>query len=248
MKIKRLTFLAILSLIYAVQAFASDYDIYKQKGDNSPKWDSYVESAFSAFDSGNLGPAEMFLQRAVARGCNDGLVYMKIALFNEANKNYKAAVNYTKKAAKLLPSQYPDHQLTRDLDQTLGRILFLNDNKKEADHYLRAAVAKDEDFTSLYFLGQLERERGNLSKAADFFERSLRTKYPEGASPTIGILIMTELGKCYYELKNFDTSLTWWDRILKLEPSNQVAVSFKEKIQQQKFNEQEKKMIEEIVK
>lgn len=249
MKINRLSLAAALIISIATPSvWASDWDAYLKNGHRSPVWDSYVESGFTAFDSGNLGPAELFLQRAVARGCSDGLVYLKIGLFNEAKKNYKQAIASFQKAYDRLPASYPNHPMAKKSDVFLGRVLFLNGQKEEAIPHLQKAIAQEEDFTSLYFLGQIERDKRNFAAAAKLFERSLRTTYPEGTSPAIGILIMTDIAKCYFELKNFDPSLDWWNKILMVDPANATAISYKNEIEKQKFKEREKKMIEEIVK
>lgn len=241
---------AILLIISStcIASTASDFEAYQKTGHKSPKWDSFVEAGFSSFGTGNMGSAEIFLQRAIAKGCNDGLVYSKIGLYFESQKNYKKALGYFQKAHKTLPSQYPNHEITRSMNETLGRILFLNDEKKQASVYLQKVIDQKEDFTSLYFLGQIKKENGEFETAIKLFERSLNTKYPKELSPNVGVLIMTDIGKTFYELKNFDSSLKWWNTILKIDPNNETALSYKIDIEKQKFKEHEQKVIRDIIK
>ncbi|MBI2342385.1 MAG: hypothetical protein HYU98_06615 [Deltaproteobacteria bacterium] len=227
--------------------FASDWNEYQKNGSKNSKWDSFVEAGFNAFEGGNLGSAEMFLQRAIARGCNDGLVYAKIGIYYEAQSNYKKAAEFLKKASKLLPNQYPAHVLTKSIDEYLGRVLFLKGDIKESATYLNKAIEHAESFTSLYLLGQISRMDKDYNTAIKYFERALLAEHPKGLSPNIDILIMTEIGKSYFELKKFDISLEWWNRILTFDPVNQAAESYKSDIEKQRYKEEEKKVLERIV-
>lgn len=235
------------SLLLTTVVSASDWDDYQKSGHKNSKWDSYVEAGFSSFENGNVGTAEMFLQRAVARGCNDGLVYTKIGFYYEAQKNYKKAINYLKKAYQKLPVQYPNAENTKLMDESLGRNLFLAGNANAAEPYLQKAVDKKESFMSLYILGQIIRTKGGYEKAIELFERALKSDRPKDIPPAIDILIMTEIAKAQYELKNYDASLEWWNKVLSMNPMNQTAQSYKTNIEQQKFKEQEQKSMEEIL-
>ncbi|OGQ48265.1 MAG: hypothetical protein A3I09_03620 [Deltaproteobacteria bacterium RIFCSPLOWO2_02_FULL_47_10] len=242
-------FLIVFLVIFGLKtALATDLDEYQKYGDKNSKWDEHVGAGFSSFDSGNLGAAEMFLQRALARGCKDGLVYAKIGLYYEDQGNYKKALSFMRLAAKRLSEQYPSHQITKSMHKLLGRVLFLNNQSDEAEPYLQKAVNAEEDFTSLYLLGQIRRMNGAYPDAVKLFERALVAKRPTDVSPVIDMAIMTELGKVYYEMKQFDVSLKWWDKILSMDPANQVAPSYKQKIEQMRFKEKERKILEEIVK
>ncbi len=237
----------VIVLLISVPAIASDWESYQKSGDKNPKWDDYIQAGFTSFDSGNLGPAEMFLQRAIARGCEDGLVYVKIGLYNEAQRNYKKAIEYLKKAAPLLQKQYPNHEMTRSIDDFLGRNFFLSGDKNEAIPYLQRGAEKD-SFTALYFLGQIYRDKQQLDDAGEYFQKALSAKHPEGLPPSVDILIMTELGKILYTQKRIDKSYTVWVEILKHDPANQVALSYKNKIDKDRYSEKEKKVMEEMTK
>jgi tetratricopeptide (TPR) repeat protein len=228
-------------------AFASDWQEYQRNGDKNSKWDSFVEAGFNAFEGSNLGSAEMFLQRAIARGCNDGLVYTKIAIYYEAQSNYKKAAEFFKKASKLLSNQYPSHILTKSIDEFLGRVLFLKGDIREAAPYLNRAVERNASFTALYLFAQLSRTDKDYNVAIKYFEKALLADHPKGLSPNIDILIMIEIGKSYFELKKFDISLEWWNRILAFDPANPTAETYKADIEKQRYKEEERKVLEQIV-
>lgn len=232
------------SLAYA----QNDWADYQKSGHQGPKWDEFVKAGFTAFDGGNLGSAEMFLQRAIARGCDDGLAYAKIGLFYEAQGNYKKALDYFQKAAKKLSLQYPNHELTKSMNEIMGRVLYIFGQKDKAESYLKKAIENKENFTALYFLGQYAREKDELKDAITLLERALKAERPQGVLPNIDILIMIEIGKANFELKKFDESLSWWNKILTLDPYNQTALSYKSNIDRQKYKEKERKVLEGITK
>lgn len=244
---KKTILIALLLALIPVFAFSSDWDEYQRYGTKGVKWDEYVKAGMGAFDSGNLGSAEMFFQRAIARGCNDGLVLAKIGLFYEAQNNYKKAADYFRKALKKLPTQYPSHEYTKLIDEMLGRTLFMLGNKAEAEEYLKTSIQKGENFTSLYLLGQIASEKKDTEGSITYMERALKASPPEQVDPRVNIIMMLQLGKAYYDKKEFETSLAWWNKVLSIDPANQVAQSYKKDIEQQKFKEEEKKVIQRIV-
>jgi tetratricopeptide (TPR) repeat protein len=241
-----------LFTVHCPLAFAanttSDWEDYQKSGHHNLKWDPYIESGFSAFDGGNFGPAEMFLQRAIARGCDDGLVYAKIGTYYETQKNYKKAVDYYKKAAKKLSKQYPKNQTTRSIDEWTGRVLFTMGSQEESIPYLLKALEYREGFLPLYFLGQIYRDRGELDKTILYYGRALKAEHPEGTPPSVDILIMTELGTIYHNMKSEDMALEWFNRILAIDPANQIANSYKAEYDRKKYKEEERRVLEEIVK
>ncbi len=249
MKRNILILLAIMLMIpsYAMAKSDTDWKAYKKYGDRSEKWDAFVEAGFSAFESGNLGTAEMFFQRAIARGMNDGLVYTKIGLYFEAQGNYEKALELFKKAEILLPKQYPKHPDTKSIYEYMGRVLFVWGKIDEATPYLQKSLTNNENFMALYFLGQIYRAKAELQSAIIFFERALKAKRPEGLSIDVDILIMSELGKIYYEMKNYDVSLEWWNKIIGMEAGNQTARSYLDDIQKMKYKERERKVLEQMV-
>ena len=226
----------------------TDWEAYKAHGHKNPKWDSFVEAGFSSFESGNLGSSEMFFQRAITKGCDDGLVYMKIGSFYEAQTNYKKAAEYLRKAVKRLAAQYPSSELNSAAVEALGRCLYLMNDVEGATPYLEKAAATNENFTALYFLGQIARSKKDYQSAIALFVRALKAKHPAGLPLSIDILIMTELGKAYYEMKDFNSSLDWWNQILSFDPRNQAAISYKQNIERARMKEEEKRVIQEIVK
>lgn len=247
---KRLTIVLLVSgfwFLVSSLASASDWQDYQKSGHRDPKWDHFVESGFTSFDAGNLGPAEMFLQRAIGRGCDDGLVLTKIGLYYEAQLNYKKAAETFKKAAPKLAQQYPNHEMTRSINDFLGRSLFHSGEKNEAIAYLQKAAEKD-NFTALYLLGLISKDKKDTKGAIDNFERALKAKHPDGMPKSVDIAIMTELGKSYFAEKNYDESLKWWEEILKVDPANQMARSYRDNIEKARYLEKERKVIEEIVK
>ncbi len=239
-------FIAPLAVAFATEA--TDWEAYKEHGHKNPKWDSFIEAGFSSFESGNLGSSEMFFQRAITKGCDDGLVYVKIGLFYEAQANYKKAAEYLKKAVTKLATRYPSSELNTAAVEALGRCLYLMNDIEGATPYLEKAAPANENFTALYFLGQIARSKKDYQGAIVFFVRALKAKHPAGLPPSIDILIMTEIGKSYYEMKDFNASLDWWNQILSFDPRNQAAISYKQNIERARMKEEEQRVIREIVK
>jgi|GEM_PF-3786282 len=239
--------LLIILLLLPTLSNASDWDEYQKYGTHGIKWDDYVRAGMGAFDSGNLAASEMFFQRAIARGAGDGLIFAKIGLYYEAQGNYKKALSYLKKAADKLPVQYPRHEYTRLIYEMQGRVLFMLDKKDEAIPFLKKGAGNKENFTSLYLLGQIANEKGETDNAIRYFEKALVSPHPQGLDPRIDVLVMIELGKAYFNKKDFVSSLAWWNKILEKEPGHPIATSYKAEIEKQKNKEEEKKMLERIV-
>ncbi len=246
MTLKKSLLLAGLLLI-AGAAHAGDWDEYQSKGHKNPIWDSYVETGFSAYEAGNSGQAELFLQRALARGCKDGLVIAKIGLYYESQKNYQKALNFYQKAQKDLEIRYPQHELTQNLGESMGRVYFLMGRVQEAIPYLTRAAETRESFVALYFLGQIARKNKELDKAVAYFNRALATPPPPGTPLEIKLLIMTEVGRAYTEQKKMDEALAIWEQLLTLDPQNKVALENKIKIEKEKQKERERKIIEQYI-
>ena len=235
-------------LCVGASAASPDWEAYRQNGDRSPNWNSFIESGFNAFDGGNWSTASNFLQRAYSKGCRDGLLLFKLGAYQEYLKEYSKAIELLKEAYKPLKNQYPDHELTRSYHEHLGRIYYETDNYKEAKPHLVTAIQEmGENFMRLFMLGQILRMEKDWSQAIKAFEKSLKYEPPPIPNEDARILVMLELMKIHNETENFDAALDYANRILSVQPQNTMAQQYRRNIEQKKFHEKQNEAIKEMI-
>lgn len=241
-------FLCVILLVSASVAWAStsDWQSYQRSGHRNPEWDSLVEEGFRAYASGNLVTSATFLERAHTRGCNDGLVLARLAIYYEAKENYTKAAELFGRAAPRLTEQYPDHELTRSINEAVGRALFLTNKKDEALTWLQKSLKTGGGFATLFLLGRIYEDKGDINSAVLYYESALAAPHPRDIKTDF--MIFSSLGRLTYTLKDYDKSLTWWERVLAISPTDPTANQYKAAIQKSKFKEEERKVMEEMVK
>ena len=242
-----------LLILIASQSFAaskptkSDWDWYQAQGQKKASWDSLVQSGFEAFDSDNWNTAITFLMRAKGKGCKDGLVLIKIALYHEAKGEKEKALDWLKKAEDPLNRDYSTHPMTLDLPDHFGRLYYLLDKYDDALSYLEAAIEKRGDgFMRLFLAGQIWSTKENWAKAADYFERCLKQPAPPGTPVQPLKQAWLELMKADFQLQQFDKTLDIANKILEFEPGNPSALSYKQKVQEMQYKQKEREVIERI--
>ncbi len=82
-------------------------------------WDTFVKNGNAAFDKDNYKIALRFYKKAVAKGCEDGVLWYRYAHSKEQMEEYDEAYHgLYYKAYELLKEQYPTHEYTnKALDQ-----------------------------------------------------------------------------------------------------------------------------------
>lgn len=239
----------IFSLTAAAKPPQTDWDYYQKVGQKSAKWDPLVRAGFEAFDGQNYGAGLSFLKRAMALGCNDGLVLYKLASFQELQGDFKGAVVILKKSEPALRKSYTAHPAAHDLNDHLGGLYFQLEKYEEAlAAYLAAIQMEGDNFLRDYLAGQIYRMKGNVSEAVVYFEKSLAFAPPAGSPPAVKLGAKVELLKLYYDTGKNDEALALAEQILAEDPGNPPANSIRNAVQHRRVKEKErgewKKIIE----
>jgi len=244
----KVTLLVFIFTFFSISpCLANDYALYEKNGHRSSSWDSLVKASFESFDSGDIGTGLLFMQKAYDKGCKDGLLLLKISLYYELNKDYKKAIDYLTQASPALTKQYPSYEQTKRLHEHFARLYYQTDQYDKALPEIELALKDNLDnFTLLFILGQIYLTQKDNQKAVQAFELALRCN-DKSRTPAATMTIAAQLMITYYELQDFEKSLFYAERILESDPSNQTALSYKQRIQKDAYQKKEKEAIEKMV-
>ena len=235
-------------------ALASDWNNYKKHGDRSPKWDPLVEGGFAALDSKNQDAAVRFFQKAIKKGCNDGLVYLNLGLIFELDENLSRASEYILLAEKYLPTQYKDLDESKTIYGHVGRILYSTGNTEEAKVKLNKTMELNgESFTPLFLLGSIARRENNSSEVIYYYSKALNFPFPDRMNAAeLKVTLLVEIATAYYYAGNYNDSLSAWEAVLQIAPGHPLAKKFKEDIKKREMMKMmeggDEKMFERIIK
>lgn len=230
----------------AFLANADDYSLYKKSGDRSAKWDSLVKAGFETFDSNNLETSYAFMQKAYDLGCRDGLLLFKLGLFYENSKDYKKTLEYYEKASSNLLNTYPNHIESKRIYEHLGRVYYQTEQNDKAREALEKAVKNDpKNFMIHFMLAQISRMEKNYTEAISHFEEALTLETPEEMKPIK--IILTELMKLYFEMKDYENCLRYADNILAQWPGDSTALSYRGQIEKMQYEQKERETIRKMV-
>lgn len=228
---------------------SNDYQLYLKTGDRSPKWNEFIEPGFQSFDGGNLATAYVFLNKAYNLGCRDALLLYRLGLYQETKGKYKEAADLLAEAAEKIGTQYPSHPLNRTIHEHAGRALYqANDFNRALPELQKALESAPDNFMLLMMTGQILRSEKKYEEAKAVFEKALTVKQPEDLTTDPKIKLWGELMMLSYELKDNETSLAYATKILEKNPGDPVALSYKQRIEYEKFKMREREAIEKIVK
>lgn len=242
-----------LFFLLSLTVFAGDLQEFQKHGSKKAKWAPLVEAGFSAFDSGSTEAAASFFQQAIEKGCKDSLVYFDMGLYYESNNNMIEAEKYLKLAAAGLPGQYPSHEASKTIHEHLGRIFFSTGNLPGAKAEITKAIEKQgESFTLLFLLGSIARQENDYNGVVNYYTTALSLPPTPGTDPqAIVLTLLVEIGKAYYELKQYDNSIKTWDQILTYSPNHPIARKYKEVLTRKKMgsklSDEEKRSIQKII-
>lgn len=244
----------IVMMTASLSLSAGDLDNYKKNGHKSPQWTPLVEAGFSAYESGNRDAAINFFNRAIEKGCKDGLVYFTIAGYYEERDNLTNARKYLELAKIYLPQKYPNNEATKTINEHLGRVLFSMGDLLAAEAELaRAASKQGPNFTVMFLLGSIARQKNDDRNVINYYTMALAAPPPPGVEVRDLLLtIMIEIAKANYNLKQYNESMDAWNRVLEIAPNHPIARQYKLKIEREKVGStsdmDEQKMMEEIFK
>jgi len=225
----------------------NDYALYLKAGDRSPKWNEFIEPAFSSFDSGHYSTAAIFLKKAHERGCRDGLLLYRLGIYQELQKQYKEAAELLAEAAEKVPKQYPSHPLAGGIHEHAARALYQVDDYERALPALKKALEHEpEDFLLLFMSGQLLRLAKSLPEARAAFEKALTVKPPEGLDVDPKQKVWRELMAITYEQKDFEACAAYAAMLLAANPNDSVALSYKQNLDREKFLQRQMEAIKKM--
>lgn len=225
-----------------------DLKLYKKHGHTSPQWDELIEPGFLAFSNDNFPTALVFLQKAYDRGCRDGLVLYKLGAVYEARNKYAQATQLLSEAAPKLKKDYPMLEVTKSIDDHLGRLYYQTDQYDKALPQLLAALKTNpNDFTLLFITGQILRSKGDRDQAYAHYIRALSAPVPADVKPDPRLGLLKELMAITYEMQRFDESLKYAEQILTIDSSDALAISYKQTISKKKMMQQQESEIQKII-
>ena len=242
----------IVLLILVNSAFASDLTDYQTHGAKSPKWTPLVEAGLKAHESGNADAAVSFYEKAIDRGCKDGLLFYKLGVYHEEKDDLVNAHKYYSLARKHLPGRYRSRTATKNIHEDIGRVLFAMGKLTAAKPELEKAVSTNgENFTLMFLLGSIARQGGSDGGVINYYSKALTYPPPQGTDPAqITLTILVELGTAFYNLKQMENSLEMWNKILSIAPNHPIARKYKDNIQRMISGEQmkreEKRILDKI--
>lgn len=241
--------LLILFLSFGLHAKSppSDWDYYLKGAKRSDRCDPMMQAGFTAFDSGNFWTAKNLFERALGRGCRDGLGYFKLGQLFEAMGGKKPALLWYEKAKPLMEERYPTHPETAGIGERIARSYFqLKEYDKALPLYLEVIQKRGENFERLYIVGQMYRILGQPVPAIDYLEKGLRCPTLGADAPATGASVghlktgvRLELLNLYTAQKDFEKAKGMMKEILDEDPSNPAALAFQEQLRRQEAKEKE---------
>lgn len=217
--------------------------------DCSPMWNDLIKPGFEAFEANQFPTAYVFLNKAYEKGCRDGLVLVKLGTINEINGHFADAAKIFTEAEPALKKSYPNHELAKAIDTYLGRVYYQLDQYDKALPYLEKALVLDpNNFMLLFMTGQTQRLAGKLDAAYANYRKALGVPLPQEVQPDPKLALLKELMIVTYDMKRTDESEKYADTILKADPTNVTAKSYKQRITQQRFQKQQDQTLDEIIK
>ena len=245
---KALFVLVSLCLIFiGISAFADDYALYEKSGHKSPQWNGLIKAGFSAFESGDMDTSLAFMEKAYTKGCHDGLLLFKLGLYSESKKDYPAAAKFFEESLPKLKQQYPNHKESKRIYEHLGRVYYQSDQFDKALPYLGKALKDDPDnFMLLFMSGQILRAKHDYAKAIAYFQKALIIKIPADLKPNPRKTVLTELMMLTYEIKDFSNCIKYADQVLKIDPRDPIALSYKRQVEKAEFQKRQKEAIKKF--
>ncbi len=122
---------------------------------------------------------------------------MSLADFNSDRNNYAEAEEYLSQALRIRPAD-PATSFAR------GRVLYFLQRYPESEKDLAQAIALKGDAgapLALYYLGLIQKEKGNLQGAAEFLRRYLQWGYQQGRLTPVEADVHLVLAEVYTGLK-----------------------------------------------
>lgn len=232
--------------------FASDLSDYKKYGHKSPAWSPLVEAGFLAMEGGNINAAMGFFERAIGKGCKDGLVFLKVGTYYESNKDFERALEYFRLAEKHLP-RYKTLEAAKTIHEHIGRVLYQLGRTAEAKKELLEAVrAQGDNFTITFLLGTIAKDEGDDQRVVTYYTKALTLPPPNGINLSeTTFTILLELGKAHYNLKEYSKAEAIFNQVISIAPDNAIARRYLSNISYRKvqdsLKESNQKLLEQIL-
>lgn len=240
-------FLLIIAVFLIMYPFNATAAKAQKAADNQCQ--PLIEAGASAYDTGSLETAMTFFQKADDKGCKDGLAFFRMGIYYESGGNLRLAKKYLELAKSYLYKKYPKDEATKTISEHLGRVLFSLGEYDNAKRELSNAAQKQgPNFTTMFLLGSIAVKENNDQMIIYYYTEALKYAPPEGTNPTeIAATLLTEIGKAYYDLKEYDKSLAVWNQLLGKFPNHATARQYKsniERIKMDQFKKSEQKKLE----
>ena len=238
-------------LLCAAHAFGdatTDLKAYISGGHRGAAWNEFIEPGFKAFEQQNIPTAYVFLSKAYEKGCRDGLVLYKLALVYAVQNRDADALKVMEEALPKLKKDYATLEASRDVDAQLGILYYRADQNEKALPLLEQALKlTPNDFTLLFITGQVLVSLKRPQDAYARYREALALPVPQ-VTPDPTAALLKQLMLVSFELKKYDESMAYAEKILALDPKNAAALSYRDRINRTKIQMDEDRAIDNMMK
>lgn len=203
---------------------ASDFQAYKKSGFTSPVWDPFVQEGFEAMDRRDIPNTLDFLRKAVNYGCQSPIVYFKLGVAYEFNGTYYTAIQYYELAKEQFRKSDSNHRYARELDENIGRALFMMGQSSRALPLLEKKAATTQNPWVLQILAQDALGKKDTAKAAFFYDKLLHLK-DHGMTAAEITEIYLNLARSFAQQNDEINSKKYYEQTLLHDPTNAEAKS-----------------------
>jgi tetratricopeptide (TPR) repeat protein len=234
--------------LYHERSYQEAYEFYRHYVEKHPKLskkgDTYVQYAeLELLSNDDVQKAQDFLDKAIKLGCTDMSSYYRILGYilwrhddnDKAIQYLQKSVTLNSKIENLLTyGRFLSHTRNKQATEIWQKVLKLDPKNCLAHIYLgiEASLSGDNDnalsmaknaeklvekINDLFQLGDLYYQLGLFQKALSIYLNCDKMNYPHKSS------IYSAIASCYYWLDNYDNSIKYADKVLRIERDNEYA-------------------------
>lgn len=228
----------VFSIIIILGLIVTLHNIAMAKGkgwrtDESEKylkwWDRTYQGADSAiigginYQKGDYQTAITELEKSIQSGSTDGRIYYQLAYCYQQIGNTDKAIELYKQSIELLDQQDPQHRYDYYAKYNLALLYKDKNDIANAVKVMQDVLKKDKEPSGYNLLGWLLWKQGRSEEAINEYKTSIQIdSNQEDAQYNMGVL--------YYNKGEFEHARKAFDRVIKINPQNQKALTFIENL------------------
>ena len=171
-----------------------------------PQLQSMLQQAIQAFQSGNLGSAELILKKVLKADSKNLPALHILGLIKASQAEYKEAADFLGRAAKIHPND-------ASIQYNLAKALSDCDLDKESiPHHIKALKLDANNPDGWLNYGKTASKLGRLNEALEFYEKALNL------NPNFALASLNK-GATLKELGRYEEAIVYADRAISLNPN-----------------------------